>query len=404
MRLTTTCFLNIALNQLKRNKARTFLTMLGMIIGVMSVVLLISIGNGLKFYIEDQFESLGANKLYIIPGNVFSEGGVSGGGAGITTTLRFDFRDVSALERIENVIAVSPVVVTSDIASFSGNDLLVEITGSTTGIFSGQDIKVEKGRFYNDAEVSRGAGVAVIGAKVAEKLFEDSDPLGKKISIGGEKLRVIGVTEKKGGVSGLGNDPDAVVYTPYKVVFDITGEDDFYTLLAEVSSENEIEQAKADIEKELAKRYDGEDEFSVADQSQILSMIGSILNTITIALAGIASISLLVGGVGIMNIMFVSVTERIKEIGLRKAVGATPRDILIQFLLESVLVSVLGGAIGIGLSYLITAAISSFFPAAVTLWSIFLAFGVSALIGIVFGVIPAKKAAKLSPIEALRYE
>jgi len=404
MRLTTTCFLNIALGQLKRNKVRTFLTMLGMIIGVMSVVLLVSIGNGLKFYIQDQFESLGANKLYIMPGNVFGEGGFSGGGAGMTTTLRFDFKDVSTVEKLDNIVGVSPVVSTSDVASFGGNDFFVEVAGSTTEVVSAQNIKVETGRFFNRAEESRGAKVVVVGTKVVEKLFKDSDPLGKKISLGGEKLKVIGVTEKKGGISGLGDDPDAIIYTPYKVVFDITGESDFYTLVAEVVSEDKIDQAKKDIEVALAKRYDGEDDFSVADQSQILSMIGSILSTITIALAGIASISLLVGGVGIMNIMFVSVTERIKEIGLRKAVGATPRDILIQFLLESVLVSALGGMIGVGLSYLIAAAISSFFPATVTLWSIFLAFGVSAFIGIAFGVIPANKAAKLSPIEALRYE
>jgi putative ABC transport system permease protein len=404
MRLTTTCFLNIAISQLKRNKVRTFLTMLGMIIGVMSVVLLVSIGNGLKFYIEDQFESLGANKLYVIPGNIFSERGFSGGGARMTTTLRFDFKDVSAVEKVDGVVSVSPVVTTNEIASYSGNDSIVEIAGSTTDIVSGQNIKLDKGRFFNRAEESRGAKVVVIGAKVAEDLFEASDPLGKKLSLGGEKLKVIGITEKKGGIGGLGDNPDAVVYVPYKVAFSITGEEDFYTLIAEVVSENEIESAKKGIENTLAKRHDGEDDFSVADQAQILEIIGSILGTITIALAGIASISLLVGGVGIMNIMFVSVTERIKEIGLRKAVGATPRDILIQFLLESVLVSALGGMVGVGLSYLITAAISSFFPATVTLWSIFLAFGVSAFIGIAFGVIPANKAAKLSPIEALRYE
>ena len=402
MRLTTTCFLNIALSQLKRNKVRTFLTMLGMIIGVMSVVLLVSIGNGLKFYIEEQFESLGANKLYVMPGNMFGEGGF--GGAGITTTLRFDFKDVATVERVKDVVSVSPIVTSRETVSYAGNDFVVEIVGSTTDIVAGQNIKMEKGRFFNRAEESRGANVVVVGAKVIEELFDNGDFLGKKITMGGEKLKIIGMTEKKGGVGGLGDDPDAVAYLPYKVAQDITGENDFYMLLAEITSEDEIEDAKEKIEEVLAKRYDEEDDFSVADQAQILSMIGSILSTITIALAGIASISLLVGGVGIMNIMFVSVTERIKEIGLRKAVGAAPRDILIQFLLESVLVSVLGGMAGVGLSYLIIGAISRFFPAVVTFWSIALAFGVSAFIGVIFGVIPANKAAKLSPIEALRYE
>ena len=252
MRLTTTCFLNIALSQLKRNKVRTFLTMLGMIIGVMSVVLLVSIGNGLKFYIEDQFESLGANKLYIMPGNVFGESGF--GGAGMTTTLRFDFKDVSTVERVNNVVSVSPVVATNEIASYAGNDFMIEIAGSTTDIVAGQNIKLEKGRFFNRAEESRGANVVVIGAKVVDELFDNIDPLGKKISLAEEKLKVIGVMEKKGGIGGLGDDPDAVAYIPYKVAFNITGENDFYTLLAEITGEDEIQSAKEGIEKALAKR------------------------------------------------------------------------------------------------------------------------------------------------------
>jgi len=403
MKLTGANFLKIAMAQLYKKKGRSFLTMLGVIIGVMSVVLLVAIGNGLKFYIEDQFESLGSNKIYIIPGNPFKNGQFQGGASRVTT-VRFDFKDVANLERVAGVKSVSPITFTSDSVYFSDQESFAQLVGSTTDIVSGQNVDLSQGRFFTKAEESRGAKVAVIGAKVNEELFDSQNALGKNIAVGNKKMKVVGVVEKKGGIgSGIGEDPDAIIYTPYKVVFGLTGEKDFYNLIIETEDERTVDLVKERVKKVLFKRYD-EDDFTVADQTQILSMVSSILGTLTIALAGIASISLLVGGVGIMNIMFVSVTERIKEIGLRKAVGATPRDILFQFLLEAVVVSVIGGVIGVVLSWGITSLINRFFPAVITLWSVLLAFGVSAFIGIVFGVAPARSAAKLSPIEALRYE
>ena len=223
------------------------------------------------------------------------------------------------------------------------------------------------------------------------------------ISIGEDRFQVIGLVEEMGqGAAGLGQNIDNVAYIPYTTAFEITGQDDFLTLVAVASSDEVIEKAKEEIEAVLSKKYD--DDFSVFDQTQILSIIGNILGTLTLGLAGIAAISLVVGGVGIMNIMFVSVTERIKEIGLRKAVGATYKDILFQFLCESTVLSLFGGLIGVIIGFAVSMLINNFFPSQVTLWSVALSFGVSSLIGIIFGVAPARKAAMLSPIEALRYE
>ena len=397
MRLTNIDFLKIAISQLRRNKGRSFLTILGVIIGVSSVVLLVSIGNGLRFFVQEQFESLGANKLYVMPGNLRRRGGFN---QQMMTTVRFDFKDVNSLEKVRGVDKVAPVSQLNDMVTFSNKEVFVEVTGSTVDIE--ETIEVAQGRFFSKAEESRGAKVGVIGAKVNEELFNSQNPLGKKFNVGGKKIKVIGVAKERGG-SAFGMSPDAFAMIPYKVLAEITGEDDFYSLFIVTENEEEMALIKERAENVLLKRYE-EDDFSVADQSQILSIFNQILSAFTAALAGIASISLLVGGVGIMNIMFVSVTERIKEIGLRKAVGARPKDILLQFLLESVVVAVTGGVIGIILSCLATLLINKFFPAVVTFWSVLLAFGVSALIGIIFGVAPARRAAKLSPIDALRYE
>jgi putative ABC transport system permease protein len=404
MKLTIFGFLGVAFSQLKRNKGRSFLTMLGIIIGVGSVVMLVAIGNGLKVYIQQQFEDLGANTVFIMPGQVFKSGQYrpgsdlsSFGGA------KFDEDDIKNIAKVPSVLGVSPLVVKSSLASRGKKQMLVEITGVSHEFLRVRRLNLSSGRFFTKAEDRRGGRVVVLGSQVQEDLFGSVNSLGKKIDIEGEKYRVIGIVEKLGGIASMGGGFDSRVYLPFKAAFKITGEKDFPIIILAAKDREMLEQVKSKTRKVLLKRYDDED-FSIVDQAEILTAINNVLSMLTVGLAGIAAISLLVGGVGIMNIMFVSVTERIKEIGLRKAVGASSKDILLQFLLESVVLSFSGGVMGVLLSILAVLVIRSVFPATITYWSVFLAFGVSTLIGVIFGVAPARRAAKLSPIDALRYE
>jgi putative ABC transport system permease protein len=241
-----------------------------------------------------------------------------------------------------------------------------------------------------------------LGNKLATDLFPSQNALNKKVIVKGKNLKVIGIIDKKGASMG-GPSIDDHAFVPLSTAFDISGTQDINTIIVKVPNKDLIEKTKKDLKTLMLQKYDA-DAFSVFDSSQLLTSITAIISTLTVALAGIAAISLIVGGIGIMNIMLVTVTERTKEIGLRKAIGAYPRAILIQFLIEAVILSCLGGAIGIIFGQLGALAINNFFPAKVTIGSVLIAFSVSAVVGIIFGVAPARKASRLSPIEALRYE
>lgn len=390
------------LKTLLKNKMRSALTALGIIIGVWAVIVLIGIGSGLRQYVTEQFESLGANSLYIMPFNEQQLQARGGASFGQGTSVSFDENDVRLLQRINNIKAIIPIVSLNGPVTHKTEQIFTEINASTVNMLQANNFELDSGRYFNNAEMERGKKVAIIGAKVKEELFGDQEALAKKIEYNNNFFIVIGVLKKKGS-RGIGENADNQLIIPYRAGWQLTGKNEFNFIQIITKNKDVIDTVKKDVTLALSERYD-KDDFSVVDQTEILGMINDILSIFTIALAGIAAISLIVGGVGIMNVMFVSVTERTAEIGLRKAVGATTKNILFQFLAESVLLSVIGGLIGFLLAVVTTLIINKFFPATITWWATGLALVVSAGVGIIFGIIPSRKASKLSPVEALRYE
>jgi len=384
-----------------RNKGRTFLTTLGILIGVLSVVLLMALGLGLKKYIENQFESLGANLVYVMPGSkktIMQGGGMIGG-------IKFDDKDVAKIKRLKTISSIAPVVAKSGAEiSANGKSEIVEIVGSNENIVPIFNLEIERGRLIEKSDMEKSAKVVLLSKTTVEKLFGSSDSaVGEKVDLAGQTYKIIGIIKSKGGGALGGSGFDDHVYITYKAAYSFNPDKKYYAIYFKVTDKEDINTTKEEVQSILSKRYD-EDEFSVMEQTEIMESVNSIFNIINSVLVAIAAISLVVGGIGIMNIMYVSVTERIKEIGIRRALGATKNDILYHFLMESVLLSFMGGVLGLGLAYLIVALVQSIFPAYINIQSILLALGVSSIIGVIFGVFPSKKAADLSPIDAIRYE
>lgn len=397
--------IKVALEALRANKMRSFLTMLGIIIGVTSVILLISIGSGLRTYITEQLEGLGADSLFVMPGELeIAAGGGGGGGvpgAGVAAS-KFTFDHINDLKREGKTIqAVMAYTENNGTMRYKGRTHITQVAGVGPEYQDVRGQKVSEGSFFTTSQYNSAKKVAVLGKTVAEELFNLESPISKKIDVSDQKYTVIGVLEEKGAFGAI--DMDNQVFIPATTAMRQFEMDYIMSFWVQSLDSETVPQTKEEIETILLKTLN-DDEFSVLDTKSILSVVSSILGVLTAALSGIAAISLVVGGIGIMNIMLVSVTERTREVGLRKAVGATPTAILIQFLIEAVILSFFGGAIGISLGILGSLAISRVFTTTITPWSIGLAFGVSALVGIVFGVAPAAKAAKLNPIDALRYE
>ncbi len=397
--------IKVALEALKANKVRSGLTMLGIVIGVTSVILLISIGSGLRTYITEQLEGLGADSLFVMPGelNFGGEGGQTGGvpGAGIANS-KFTFNHIKDLQREgKSIKSVMAYIENNGTMNYKGKTHITQIVGVGPDYAAVGDQKVVQGSFFNLSQYNTAKKVVVLGDTVAEELFGDENPVGKKMTLSDQRYTVLGVLEEKGAFGGVDIDNQAFIpATTSMRQFDM---EYIQSLWIQAESSEVIDKAKEEIERILLKTLN-DDEFSILDTKSILSTISQILGVLTAALGGIAAISLLVGGIGIMNIMLVSVTERTREIGLRKAVGATPENILSQFLIEAVVLSLFGGITGILLGVGGALVINRFFTTTITPWSIALAFGVSSLVGVVFGVAPAAKAAKLNPIDALRYE
>jgi len=392
----------IALRALGANKVRSALTMLGVIIGVAAVILLVAIGSGVQQEITGQIEGLGSNLIFVFPGNMEAmQGGGGGGGPGGGLIKQFKLDDARLLtSRLDGADAVVPIIQAPGVVKSGNKTWRTTIAaGNEQGgmVFSST---LAGGRSYNRGEVSAAARVVGLGATVKEQLFGGRDPIGKEITVNGQRFTVIGHYEGTGG--GFGGDSDNQIYMPVTTAQRLLGTSDVTMIVVKSNDPAEVETVQNQIRRLLKPRFG--DEFSVFTQEQTLGILSTLLGTLTVMLAGIAGISLLVGGIGIMNIMLVSVSERTREIGIRKAVGARTYDIMSQFVIEAVVLSVLGGLIGITLGWLGAAGIDTFVPTQITWWAVTLAFVFSAAVGIFFGVYPAYKASRLDPIDALRYE
>jgi len=388
--------LRVALTAIAANRLRSALTVLGVVIGVMSVVLLVAVGSGARDEVTAGVQDLGSNLLLVVPGSL--EFGQA------PTVSKFTLDDVEDLQRaLEGRADVSGTLTSGESVRGEGTTAFASVLGVTARFDEVLNRATARGDFLTESDVAVGRRVAVLGASAADALFPGSDPIGRSVTIGGLRFRVVGVAERLGAT--LGVDRDAQVYVPLTAAQRLFGTRRVDTIFIEAGDPEALAPLTDEVERLLGERVDPE-EFSVLTQDEILGVAGEILDTLTLVLAAIAGISLLVGGIGVSNIMLVSVQERTREIGLRKALGARTSDITRQFLAEAVLLCGVGGvigiALGVGLSEVAEAVTP--LPAAVTGWSVALAFGVSVTVGIVFGVFPARRAGRLDPVVALRYE
>ena len=397
----------IALRALRRNKMRSMLTALGIIIGVASVVAMVAVGNGAQARITSQVSALGQNLLTVFAGSKKSGGVNSGLGSASAITLE----DASAIQReVPDVAAVSPEVSVTAQAIANGRNWSTTVVGESQDYLRIRDWKLAAGSMFNDSDIRSAAKIAVIGSKTANELFGPLNPVGQSVRIKNIPFTIVGLLESKGAGMGGANQDDRLLIPYTTAMKRITGDRYLRSVNVEIRSSDRMDIAQQQITSLLRQRHrltsDQSDDFNIFNQKEIADTVNSISKIITLLLGSIAGISLVVGGIGIMNIMLVSVTERTREIGIRIAVGAQPGDIRLQFLIEAVTLSLLGGLIGVlcgvGVSHLV--GMFADFKAVVSSGSIILAFGVSSVIGIFFGFYPAHKAAALDPIVALRYE
>lgn len=399
--------LKIALKALNNNKLRCFLTMLGIIIGVASVITMLAIGQGSKNSIKEQISEMGSNMIMIHPGNMH-RGGVRQSADDMQT---LDESDYEALKDLPGIAAVSPSVNSGGQLVNGNNNYPSSIYGVTPEYLDIRRFKVKEGSIFTEHDIKSAAKVCILGKTVVDNLFPNGeDPVGRVIRFGKIPLTVIGVLESK-GTNSMGQDQDDVVMAPYTTVMKrILAIDYIQGIFASAVDENRTDETIDAITEVLRTRHkikeDADDDFEIRSQQELSEMMNSTSDMMTVLLACIAGISLLVGGIGIMNIMYVSVTERTREIGLRMSLGARGIDILSQFLIEAVIISVSGGVIGIMLGIIASWLVNAIahWPVYIQAYSVVLSFAVCTVTGVFFGWYPAKKAAGLDPIEAIRYE
>lgn len=390
-----------SLRNLQRNKVRAFLTSLGILIGVASVVLLVAFGVGLQDLIRKQFDSLGSNLIVVLPGNLAGEGGFqdSEGGFGSVT---YSEQDIQLLKRLKSAVHVGGAHVTTARIEAAGETEVADVYSINAEMIPIRKLEPEHGVFFTETDVKKRSKKAILGPKIAEELYgSPQSSINKTIRIEGQRFTVTGTFKAKGTGSLGGPDVDSFIFVPYTAAVSWNPKQTFVTIIAQAPSDESITQLKDDMYQVLLKNHDADD-FSLVEQTEILELITGIFAVLNSILVAIGSIALVVGGVGIMNIMYASVSERVKEIGIRRAVGATRADILSQFLIESVTLSVIGGTLGLLLSVIVVLIANRWIPARITLISPVIAIFVSSAIGIFFGVFPARKASRLTPIEAIR--
>jgi putative ABC transport system permease protein len=397
--------LKMATSTLVANKLRSGLTMLGIIIGNASVIAMVGIGQGTQKLAEDQFKSLGPNVLFILPGGPNSQQNR----LGLPRTLVS--ADARAIERqVPSIAAATAHLQSSQAITYNNKNSTSQVLGTTPNFLTVRSFEVSKGRFFNDNDVKTASLVVTLGPDLAEKLFEGQDPLGQKIRIKNVSFEVIGIMAAKG--SSFGSNQDDTAYIPLSTASRrIIGRNSPFGqevsfIAASAKNADSLSAAEFQITNLLRRRHKivNDDDFTVRNQKDALQIVGTITGALTLLLGAIAGISLLVGGIGVMNIMLVSVTERTQEIGLRKAIGATQGDILMQFIIESVILSAAGGVVGtlIGVGAVVLVGLVTPLPAVVAPFAVVMAVTVSGAIGLFFGVVPAKRAAGLDPIVALR--
>ncbi len=394
----------LALREIRRNVLRSFLTILGIVIGVASVIVMVTIGDGATAQVRQQVASLGSNLLVITPGKRMGPGQSSG-------SAMFSERDADALRRdIPQLAAVSPMASKGMPAILGNANWSTQVTGTTTEYFQARNLKLKSGRLFTESELRSGAAVCIIGSTVRSKLFGNQDPVGVQIRLQSISCQIIGLLESK-GQSSMGSDQDDLVIIPLRTFQRrISGNQDVSMIQVSVRDGVSTTRVQQDMEHLLRERRHlaarDENNFNVMDMKEISSMLTSTTKVLTALLSAVAAVSLLVGGIGIMNIMLVSVTERTREIGIRLAIGAFEHEVLTQFLVEAAVLASFGGVIGIVLALLTSLLLASFLqvPFIFNASIVVIAFGFSTAVGLVFGYFPARKAARLDPIEALRYE